>query len=311
MFYKTFAPGRICLLGDKIDLLGYPVIASTISTFVHFDFSLSTDGKLHFFNKDSNKSFSRPFDKYENDEFFKFFSQISWRLRDKIQPITCTSYGDLPIGSGLSSSAASSVGFIRGLSNIFGLKMQPYEVAELAYDVEHNDLGVMCGRMDQYSIAVGGVTYIETGDKVKVTPINTRSLPIIIGDSCESRQAKVILNRTKKLLEEKNSNVLHHFNLMHSYVQIGYDAILRNDHNTLGKVMTLQQKSEKAIGASSDRIEAMCSAARKAGAIGAKQMGAGGGGCMLALAPQNPDKVIAAIHKAGGKAWPASLFVYH
>jgi galactokinase len=45
-------PGRICLYGDKIDLIGKPVIAATISKFLHFDMNTRDDGIIHLFSKD-------------------------------------------------------------------------------------------------------------------------------------------------------------------------------------------------------------------------------------------------------------------
>jgi galactokinase len=212
---KSWAPGRICLLGDKSDLLGRPVIAAAVTRFLNFEFTRSDDGSLHFYNSDTKNRFSRKFDSNSTDDFFKFLSQISWRLRDRIAPVKVHTYGDLPIGAGLSSSAACSIGFIRGLDHLFGLKLKTAQVAELAYEVERNDLGIMCGQMDQYSIAFGGVTFIETGDQTQVTRIPMKSIPIVIGDSREPRHAKVILNKTMKLLEEKDPEFVSCFDQIH------------------------------------------------------------------------------------------------
>lgn len=307
---ESFAPGRICLLGDKSDLLGRPVIAAAVSNFVHFEISPSSDQNLYFYNRDHNKRFSRPFDTLVEDEFFKFFSHICWRLKNKISPISCTTYGELPIGCGLSSSAACSVGFIRGLSSMFSLSLSNKEIAELAFQVERNDLGIACGRMDQYSIAFGGVTFIETGNETKVSTIKTKSLPFVIGDSCEPRHAKVILNKTMKHLEEKDEEWLGFYDLVNQYVVEGYEAILKEDDIKLGELMNKHQIVEKKMGASTRRIDAMCEAANLAGALGAKQVGAGGGGCMIAFAPQHQERIISALQACGGKAWAASLFIY-
>jgi hypothetical protein len=96
------------------------VIAAAVTRFLNFEFSRSTDGSLHFRNSDTGNVFSRKFDINGTDEFFKFLSQIAWRLRDKIAPVSVHTYGDLPIGAGLSSSAACSIGFSRGLDHLFG-----------------------------------------------------------------------------------------------------------------------------------------------------------------------------------------------
>jgi galactokinase len=140
---KSWAPGRICLLGDKSDLLNRPVIAAAVTRFLNFEFTRSTDGQLHFYNSDTKNRFSRPFDKNIHDDFFKFLSQISWRLRDRIEPVNVLTYGDLPIGAGLSSSASCAVGYLRGLNQWFGLNLKTGDIAEFAFEVEHDDLKIM------------------------------------------------------------------------------------------------------------------------------------------------------------------------
>jgi mevalonate kinase len=270
---KSWAPGRICLLGDKSDLLGRPVIAAAVTRFLNFEFSRSNDGMLHFHNSNVNASFSRAFNEQKPDEFFKFLSQISWRLRDRIAPVRVLTYGDLPIGAGLSSSAACSVGFLRGLNHLFELKLTTAQIAELSYDVERNDLGIMCGRMDQYSIAFGGVTFIETGDLTQVTRIPMKSIPFVIGDSQEPRQAKVILNKTMQRLEAKDPEFVDCFEKVHQTVLDGYNAIRGNDFRKLGRLLDTHQSLERRMGASTPRIDAMIEAAKKAGAWGAKQIG--------------------------------------
>jgi galactokinase/mevalonate kinase-like predicted kinase len=68
------------------------------------------------------------------------------------------------------------------------------QIAKFAYEVERRDLGIMCGRMDQYNIAFGGFTFIETGDRIPM-----KSISFVMGDSQEPRHAKVILNTTMRM----------------------------------------------------------------------------------------------------------------
>jgi mevalonate kinase len=307
---KSWAPGRICLLGDKSDLLNRPVIAAAVTRFLNFEFSKSTDGWLHFYNSNTKNKFSRPFNENLHDDFFKFLSQISWRLRDRIEPVSVLTYGDLPIGAGLSSSASCAVGYLRGLNQWFGLHLSSSDIAEVSYQVERNDLKIMCGRMDQYSIAFGGVTFIETGSQTRVTPIPMKSIPFVIGDSQEPRHAKVILNKTMSKLDAKDPEFVSCFDQIHQNVLNGFNAIKNKDFKLLGSLMDVHQGLERRMGASTKRIDLMVEAAKKAGAWGAKQIGAGGGGCMIALVPTAAGKVINAIEAVGGRAWSADLFTY-
>ena len=100
------------------------------------------------------------------------------------------------------------------------------------------------------------------------------------------------------------------FKVIEDCVYQAKDALINKDYKKLGKLMDTQQEQEVILQAHTDKIMDMCSAARNAGALGAKQMGAGGGGCMLALCPGKQDAVVEAIEKAGGKAWIFDIFNY-
>ncbi len=69
---------------------------------------------------------------------------------------------EVPIASGLSSSAALLVSLIKALTTLIGTDLSPGEVAGLAYVAEHDVLGVPCGRLDQYTSAYGGVVLVRT-----------------------------------------------------------------------------------------------------------------------------------------------------
>ena len=71
-----------------------------------------------------------------------------------------------------------------------------------------------------------------------------------------------------------------------------------------------QQEQEVILGAATDKILNLCEVSKNAGALGAKQMGAGGGGCMLATAPGKQREVAEAINNAGGKSWIFDIYKY-
>lgn len=310
MKVHSFAPGRVCLLGDKSDLLNNPVIAASISKFFKFEFTPSKDSIVRFEYPSINRSFK--FDianDSSNDEFFKFFTQITRRLKSKIEPFNCTVSGDLPIGAGLSSSAACSIGFLSGLNKMFKLNMNYHDMSEFAYQVERFDFGIKCGRMDQYSIGYGGVTYIETGDKTKVTRINNiKDISIVIGNSNEPRMAQTVLNKTMDMLNAGDKHFISCFKMIDENVHGGYMSLLNNDYAEFGVRMSIHQGIERAMGASTKKLDAMCDAAMKAGALGAKQIGAGGGGCMIALCSKNIDEVMKAIKNCGATVWKANIY---
>jgi mevalonate kinase len=164
--------------------------------------------------------------------------------------------------------------------------------------------------MDQYSIAQGGITFIHTDENPKVEQLEINDLPIVVGDSMEERKAASVLNRIKKSIKEKDATTLEAFKVIENCVYQGKEALLSKDFEKLGELMDTQQKQEVILGAATEKILRLCQAAKNAGALGAKQMGAGGGGCMLAIAPGKEKEVARAIEKTGGRAWIFDIYNY-
>jgi mevalonate kinase len=75
-------------------------------------------------------------------------------------------------------------------------------------------------------------------------------------------------------------------------VREGVEALLADDLEKLGEAMNRQQVEEHLMGTSTERLELFCRTARRAGAWGAKQMGAGGGGCAIALCPPERQEAV-------------------
>jgi len=92
-------------------------------------------------------------------------------------------YSDIPIASGLASSAALQVSAIKALSELFGVKLEPHEIAELAYRSEHDVMGIPCGRLDQYGSAMGGVSFIETKPPYKTRTFMTTMFDLVAVNS--------------------------------------------------------------------------------------------------------------------------------
>jgi len=307
-------PGRICILGDKVDLLGKPVIAMAINLMMRMTYRATSDGAIEFYSHDTKERVrfglgeSPPLDIDLN-----YWSVLYERLKDKIN----TNKGfymdvesDIPIGCGLSTSAAVSVGFLKVLNQVFDLNLQSSDIAELAYLGENHDLDIQCGRMDQYSIAYGGVTFIHTDENPRVEMLNIKELPIVVGDSMEERKAAFVLNRIKKQIREKDPSTLNAFKVVEECVYQGKEALLKSDFKKLGELMNTQQEQEIILEAATSKILSLCESAKGVGALGAKQMGAGGGGCMLAICPGKQEQVAQAIENAGGRAWIFNIYNY-
>jgi mevalonate kinase len=102
--------------------------------------------------------------------------------------------------------------------------------------------------------------------------------------------------------------LLDAFEKIENYLEEGSQALERGDLARVGELMNAQMEQENRIGAATARLNELCVAALKGGALGAKLMGAGGGGCMVALCSKDKqDSVCAAMKDAGGIPYPLSV----
>lgn len=309
---KISVPGRICIMGDKVDLLGKPVIGMAINLMMKISYKERQDDIIEFFSHNTGERI-----RFRLGELaplnidLAYWSVLYERLKVHIKTgFYMDVNSDIPIGAGLSTSAAVSIGFIRALNQAYNLKLSNANIAELAYLGENNDLGIQCGRLDQYTEAFGGVVFIYTDDNPRVEHLNVEKLPIVVGDSMEERKASKILNRIKKNIQERDPTTLKAFKVIETCVYKAKNAILQKDFVKLGELMDKQQEQEAILKADTPRILKLCQVAKDAGALGAKQMGAGGGGCIVVIAPGRQKEVAQAINKAGGKAWIFDIFHY-
>jgi len=305
-------PGRICILGDKVDLLGKPVIAMAINLMMKINFVAKKNNRVTFYSHNTKEKidFNLGESPPKNIDL-GYWSVLYERLKVKInRGFYIEVDSDIPIGCGLSTSAALSVGFLRALNEAYDLTLSNSEIAELAYLGENHDLGIQCGRMDQYSIAYGGVTFIRTDENPSVEILDINELPVVVGDSMEERKAVSVLNRVKRQIREKEENTLEAFKVIEECVYQGREALIKRNFKRLGGLMNKQQEQEIILKAETEKIHTLCEVSKKVGALGAKQMGAGGGGCMLAICPGKQQEVAKAIEDAGGRSWIFDIFNY-
>ena len=207
-----------------------------------------------------------------------------------------------PAGSGLGTSATMGVALLAALAEINGHKMLPYEVAELASDIERTDLKILGGKQDQYASALGGFNFMRFfGEKVRFA-----SLPIHPAARLELQKSLVLCYTGKSRLSGD----------IHAHVAQAYKS---GDAATCGAIERLKQiacemkqvlmsgdlarfaellaenwDNQKRLHPSvtNEQIEKLFRVAKDAGAAGGKACGAGGGGCLLFHAEPDREHVL-------------------
>jgi len=213
----------------------------------------------------------------------------------------------IPLAMGLGSSAALAVSIIRALSKNFKLHLSDKEVNELAFKSEQLIHGNSSG-LDNTLATYGEVILYKKADSVFIEPIKTsQSIPLVIGlTGIESLTATMVGNVQKAW--DKNKPLYE--GLFKEIDQITCEAlkaIQSYDIENLGELMNVNQGLLNALQVSSKEIEELNEIARNNGALGAKLTGAGGGGAMIALCPEDTARVVRAFQKAGYEAMEVEI----
>ena len=200
--------------------------------------------------------------------------------------IEITSFADIPtIGNGLGGSSAFTCALVKALSAYLGYEyVNPYGVAKTACHIEIDLCDWKIGMQDQFASAFGGMNYIEYANelgngRVDVKRLDSNSIEnymILIPTNIEHHAAKILDN----INFEAKTYVIRQLADM-----ARMQSTQRVNINTYGGLLNSAWilKKQMSEGISSTEIDSMYDRCQSAGSFGAKLLGAGGGGYMLAL----------------------------
>ena len=187
------SPGRVNLIGEHTDYNGGYVLPAAIDKAAYFAISASDAESGKWISIDMKESINVNFNS------IKFLEKHSWanyilgvieQFQKRglvVKPFNCVLAGDVPIGSGMSSSAAleSAVGFAINEMNQFGLSRK--ELAKLAQQAENEFIGVKCGIMDMFASIHGKENNVIRLDcetlEYEYFPLNLGPYKIVLFDS--------------------------------------------------------------------------------------------------------------------------------
>jgi mevalonate kinase len=194
---------------------------------------------------------------------------------------------ELPAGAGLGCSAAIGVAVLDAIDEALNIQRSRTELAEAALVWERIFHGNPSG-IDNTMSAVGGVALYRKGEPLQPLRSN-KPLHLVIGYSGESSSTKEMVASVARQLEEEPERVNKAFEAIEVLVRNARLAIEAGDHIALGQLLDLNHTILSSLMLCTTKLEEMCQSARAAGALGAKMTGAGGGGCMFALAPKRDE----------------------
>ncbi len=201
---------------------------------------------------------------------------------------------------GFGSSSASAVCTVKALSEIFELNLSPKEIFDLSYRTVLDVQGLGSG-FDLGAAIYGGTLYFMTGGKL-IEPLPVKNLPLIVGYTGIKADTATIVREVKTRFEGKEAELDGIYNSIEEIVEQAKEALIKENFERVGELMNLNQLELEKLGVSSEKLNTLINAAKNSGAYGAKLSGAGGGDCMIALAPPNKKQAVEkAIEEAGGQ----------
>jgi D-glycero-alpha-D-manno-heptose-7-phosphate kinase len=296
---RSRAPLRVSFAGGGTDVHPFPaleggaVLSATINRYAYGTLTPRADDLVCIESVDFGLTVRfDPNDPVTLDGEFDLFKAAIKRLNDGIAPgFDMLVRSSAAPGSGLGSSSTVIVCLVGLLCEHYGLSLTEYEIADLAHQIERDDLGIAGGLQDQYAAAFGGFNFIEfDSGNVLVNPLrvseNTvRELEcsVLLVDLGMTRQSSQIIDDQTARLERRDLETLMGLRMQKALAFDMKTALLRGRVNEFGDLLDMAwvHKQRMSPKISNDRINEAYEVARRNGALGGKITGAGGGGHML------------------------------
>lgn len=331
------APGRVNIIGEHTDYNDGFVFPMAIDRSLYIALRPRSDRIVTVQSLDFDRTIEFDLDHLDPSQkgFPSYIQGMAWGLQGA--GYTLTGFdgimkGNVPLGSGLSSSAALELAVARAFALVSGFDWDPIEMAKLAQFVENKWVGVQCGIMDQLISATGIVDHAILIDcrslelKPIQLPLNTRIVILDTGSrrglvdgaynerrqQCEevARFFRVETLRDVSLsdlesqaeeLDEISYKRAHHVITENERTLQAYQAMQVNNPTLLGQLMIESHASLRDdFEVSSHALDLMVEIAlNQEGCYGARMTGAGFGGCAVALVDVNAvETFVEAVMKA-------------
>jgi len=221
-------------------------------------------------------------------------------------------HSDAPVGSGLGASSTVTVALVGSFRHWLKLTLSDYDIAEVAYKIEREELKLPGGRQDQYAAAFGGFNFIEFyNDVTVVNPLRLKQETI---NELEYRLMLCFTGKTRLsagIIEEQVSGYVQGkeevTNALDHTKELAYrmkNALLLGRLDDFGQILHEGWEHKKKFSSkiTNPVIDELYTEARKHGAIGGKLLGAGGGGYLLLFCEFDKKHIVAQkLEEMGGQ----------
>jgi galactokinase len=186
-----FSPGRINLIGEHVDYNDGFVMPAAIDKGIHYAIAPNDTSKINFYSIDFDETLSLNISGIKKSEGWKNYVlgvvNEFLLMNLPVNGLNCVFGGNIPIGAGISSSAALEGGLAYALNELCNFQLTRKELALLCQRAEHNFPNVQCGIMDQYANMMGKKDHVILLDCMKVThtylPLQSAGYKIVLINS--------------------------------------------------------------------------------------------------------------------------------
>lgn len=315
----VFAPGRVNLLGEHTDYNGgyvLPMALRDLGVAVALD-GAGAPGEIALRSLTLDDRATRQIGETRAGHWSDYILgavQAVARERLQGQGLRIALSTSLPLGAGLSSSAALEVAVLRAVTGFFGIKKEATEIARIAQAVENDFVGMPCGIMDQFAASVGAPGTALFLDTRSLDHAAAPSLPghsFLVVDSgishkltdsgyatrvaeCQAAAAALGVAYLSQLEADDLARIdglaaplnrrARHIVIDNGLAQAGFAALQAGDAAAFGRLMGESHATERDnYEITVPETDALVAAAEAAGALGARQTGGGWGGAIVAL----------------------------
>jgi len=324
------SPGRVNLIGEHTDYNGGYVFPGAIDKGIYAVIRLNGTDKVRAYSIDKKdyREFGLKEEDFPNMHWANYIFGVCREIQKRgytIGGFDTVFYGNVPIGAGMSSSAALESTFAFALNDLLNLNIDKFELARIGQSTEHNYCGVKCGIMDQFASLFGKAGHLMRLNcatmEFEYFPFNPKGYKVVLLDtvvkhdlassaynkrreSCENACAhiakkhpeiKYLSDATMAMLDEVKTEISVEDYRRAEYV-IGEkqrvldvcDALERGDYETVGdRMYGTHYGMSKLYEVSCEELDYLNDIAKECGVTGSRVMGGGFGGCTINLVKED------------------------
>jgi galactokinase/mevalonate kinase-like predicted kinase len=307
------APGRAGIIGNPTDMYGGSVLSCSVGMRARVEITPAKELVLEA--NDKTCYIRQRGDLRPQHDVFDVVRAVLDYLRLPQLKCKITYNSEIPLRSGLAGSTALVVALLQGVLAWMGKQTTPYRLAEMARYVELHHLKVVCGYQDAYMCTFGGLNYMDFRGKqfyreeeaelfATIEPISNYvvKLPFLLGFTGVRHSSGAVHKPLRERWLEGDPPVVKGYRRITEIARLGKKALLLEDWPIFGELMNENHAIQRDLGGSGEANERLIAAALEAGALGAKLAGAGDGGTIIALWPDEDMSVLVnALQQAGAQ----------